>query len=92
LHGELDGLESLFDRSLAFSVVRGGEEVNVGGRMHHPDGEGTKIVDAADLDLAGFQGSLDSLDEAETDPVAQFRVFETHPVDFVQHRAAVGIA
>src|ERR1051325_11892649 len=89
---EIDRLQSLFDRALAFPGVRRGELVAIGRRTHDLDRERAEIVQAAELHPASVVHLLDSRHERDADSVAELDVFETKMDDLLQHLVTVGVA
>jgi len=90
--GKFKRVERVLDGELAVTLAVGRKFVEVWRGLVHADGQRTEIVHAGNFDLAGVHGREDARQQTDADAVAQLGAVKAEVADFVQHRAAIGVA
>src|SRR5262249_2974319 len=90
---EINRLKSLSHRALALPAGNSGKLVTIRRSYHHFDGEGTKIMQTAETNLALVEHFLNSGNEREANTVAQLDQLKSEfRFDFAQHFVSGGVS
>ena len=87
-HGGVEGLEGVFKGAFPFAAILGGEFVHIGRGAIDAHGQGTEVVQTANLHLPGGHGFENARQQTDADAVTQFCVSEAQVANLAQHGAS----